>query len=242
MVKNLYIKSELLNYEYTEDKLLHLEHILENCILNLKRAATTVNFNQKEAINAFKIINGLFKLNKMAPIDINKLNLDTGGSTFISILNKRLTEILVSEDIDYSLIFQAPKNNMSNEDYEAIQSMIQDLRTQIKMATEHNKDLQKRLLDRLNKLQAQIDKDIGSLEEAKGIAITIADTMGYFNDKAFTPIINNVVRLTNCMRGVEAKSNGVTVQKTIAMSEEEDEIEDAEIINRENLLEKPTEV
>ncbi len=230
---NNYIDEKLIHNDI-ENPVMHLEHLLDS-LLNSLSGKADANVNKKELIRAFHIINSFCNTYELEEISFSNIGLTATLSQFRQNATQRLNKIVMTDQKTmYVDLFKKPENSMSDEDYEQIQNMINSLKVKLKKATDFDKDLQRRVLDKINKLQSEIDKDISSLELAKGRLITIADTLSYVHNKALKPIKDSTIEIINTIRGIEAKNNGVSVNNQI---EYQEEIEDVEVVETNQLEE-----
>lgn len=231
---NNYIDENLITRDIVDNPVIHLEKLIDNFLMNTK-SLTEQNADKKELIRAFHIINAFANEYSLQEISFSNISVSASLKQFTHNANTRLSQILMADQKTmYAGIFKKIENKMSDEEYEHIQNLINDLKIKIKSATEYDKDLQRRLLEKINKLQAEIDKDISSLELAKGRLITFADTVSYVHNKALKPLKDTTIDIINAMRGIEAKSEGASMSNQI---EYQEEIEDVEVIDESQLIE-----
>ena len=224
---NKFVSKELIRNDI-ENPIFHLEKMLD-AFLNKMNKEDDSTLDKKEFLRACHILNAFCKTHKLNGIDLGGLSLNTKTSVLRGALQARLSKLILNDQKDvYEDLFKKIENSMSDEEYNHIQDLINNLREKIKKATKFDQDLQRRVLDKLNKLQAELDKDINKLELAKGRLLTIADMIGYAHEKALKPIIDSTIDLTNAIRGIEAKSNGMTDPNNQLTYNEN--IEDTEVI------------
>ncbi|MFT5874166.1 MAG: hypothetical protein ACI8WT_003126 [Clostridium sp.] len=229
---NRFVNAALIK-DSAESPVFQLEKILDYFLEKFNDIGNDTK-STRELIQSFSIVNAFCKFNELAPLDINNITLDTTASVFKSKVSARLSNLILNEQTSsYDSLFIVLEKSMNDDDYKHIQELINDLRVKVKSATSFDKDLQRRVLDKLNKLQAELDKDINKLDLAKGRVLAIADMIGYANNKALAPIMNKTIELVNAIRGVEAKSDGIEFNNILTY---EEQITDVDIIDN-NVLE-----
>ncbi len=148
---NKYIDEKLIDTEI-ENPIIHLEYLLDS-VLNKLSGVSDQNLNKKEMIRAMHIINSFCKTYDLKEISFTNISLTTSIAQFRANITNRLSEIIMNDQKTmYVDLFKKPDNSMSSEEYEHIQTLINDLKIKVKNATDYDKDFQRRLLDKINKL------------------------------------------------------------------------------------------
>ena len=237
--KNKYIDNKFLKEIESDDFYSYMEDFITD-ILNKVTKEILYKYNA-DIIEVFKMLNYLLAKNKCKVIDLNKISLTTTHASIKNLLirskseiiEKRLEEIK-NKKIDYSYLFTDDKDKkISEEEYNSIQDILSQIKKTIN-SLDIEQEWKQRILEALNNLIDELDRNISKFAERKGKIIEIADMIGQFNDKAITPIQKNLTKLMKEFRKFTNRKN--KVKNTSNQIEMNDDIEDAEIIEKENLL------
>jgi cellulose synthase/poly-beta-1,6-N-acetylglucosamine synthase-like glycosyltransferase len=222
---NKYLDKKFFNNNYQNENI-HLEEMITYVLANIDDIDHSVN--KVALLKAIKIINSFCVKYKLEKINVKDITVTSHRNKFIEALSDRLNKLYNNDELDYSHLFSL-KEKIDDNDYTIIQDMINTLKIKIKECIS-DKEYQRRVLEKINELQTEIDNDINKLEIAKGKLITVVDMINYANDKALKPIANTAISVINAIRGAEAKNKGIDINHQITYKEEKEKIEDAEIL------------
>lgn len=240
MIDNPYIDDIYLTNKYADNKYNHLIDFIDSISNNLYSIKNS--FDIEKTIEAIKILNVLLEKYESSKIDLKFIHPGTDQTHINNVLMKKKASIRqeqinkAKENIkDYSYLFGAEEEKKISEDeYNYINELLLEIKKVINTLN-INDEWKRRITDALNSLISELDRDISKFAERKGKLIEIADMIGQFNNKAITPITNNLTKLMREFRKFTNRKNGVVdTSNQIGMK---DDIETIEVFEK-NQLEK----
>jgi len=202
----MYIKDEFLHSNF-DDPRLHLKKMLKEALNDMQKSYQ----NHPNNLNYYDAVDTLNAITEFADsYGISNELLQNGTKStakeVLEVLNKYYFDVVAKEtSSQYKDIFAKKIYSFSDEEYDSIQTSINELRTKIKNSKDFDTNHQERLLKKLEELQKELHKKMSSFDKFLGGILSIAHTLGLSAKEAkpFTDDAKDILEII-----LNAKSRG----------------------------------
>jgi hypothetical protein len=207
MIKNIYFKDELIHNEYDNDNIIEtLENIVMNVINNIEKEE---NFDGREALKAIQLINLFCEANSLEPLNISEMSINSGYNNFKYFLENYLEELLKNNIQSYNNPFLKQKSNLTVEERTTIQELLNKLRDTVESEENITDEHKRRILKKVNEMQAELNKKISDLDYLGGKIMSIVKGVKYIEKEIISPLVKDATELAKAVNRMESKESGV---------------------------------
>jgi len=211
----MYIDSKYLTSEF-ENSYQHLNIMLKN---SLKKIADDVRFSKLDKydlLHTYKTISDFCELYNIDTKDLKVTGSATESKNIIEALNKFYSNFIISSNNMSENIFSKKLYSLTDIEYDTIQNKIDQLRNNLSKTTILDPKHKERVLKKLEELQKELHKKMGSFDKFLGGFISVAHTLGASSKEAkpFTDDVKDILDIT-----LNVKSRGENLPESTSQLE-----------------------